>query len=416
MIDPLDALRLPGVPVEPRAGFAGEVSERIHRAVVAGPALLPAPVEVPSTDPRDYDALDEALELIAGTGPEFDPFGTGFCLTNHVPMVAEALCALGRPDAVRPWTDHFRRYLGPVPAPRETLTSTSWADALGHLDRMGDWQPFFEAELDRDAWIDVLNRWFPRLAPATVAVHGVLRVAHAVRAMGEHETPPRRRDLAQALGYWAALYHTFPDTPGRRAGLRPGDAFALIEQPPVEDRETWMLFTELVTSTAHLGSFATACDLVDLDRDPGEFLSDLTEAYAAMLVTNACRSRGIVHGFTAGSATRMMLPYLTDTNVRLSLRYGWQIAAAFYGGFKIEDPATQPEIPECTIDELIATALTSPDEHGIKITEACLREYRVNPKPVYLAAAHASLQDLARTGLDLDTWAAYARSRDAGPS
>jgi hypothetical protein len=42
-----------------------------------------------------------------------------------------------------------------------------------------------------------------------------------------------------------------------------------------------------------------------------------------------------------------------------------------------------------------------PDEHGIKITEACLREYRINPKPVYLAAARACTRDLAETGLKL---------------
>ena len=55
---------------------------------------------------------------MAGTGPEYDPFGTGFCLTNHAPMVAEALCALGRPDAVRPWVNRYRKYLSDAPAPR----------------------------------------------------------------------------------------------------------------------------------------------------------------------------------------------------------------------------------------------------------------------------------------------------------
>ena len=45
-----------------------------------------------------YTSLDEALELLAPYGIELKNGNS-----NHAPMVAEALCALGRPDAVMPW-------------------------------------------------------------------------------------------------------------------------------------------------------------------------------------------------------------------------------------------------------------------------------------------------------------------------
>ena len=41
--------------------------------------------------------IDEALEIVHRTGPEFGPG-----LSNHAPMGAEAMVAMGRADAVVP--------------------------------------------------------------------------------------------------------------------------------------------------------------------------------------------------------------------------------------------------------------------------------------------------------------------------
>ena len=48
-------------------------------------------------EPRNEDALDEALERLARKGPEY-----GGGLSNHGPMAAEALVALGRARACSP--------------------------------------------------------------------------------------------------------------------------------------------------------------------------------------------------------------------------------------------------------------------------------------------------------------------------
>ena len=50
-----------------------------------------------------YAALDEALEVLAPYGIELKNGNS-----NHGPMVAEALCALGRPEAVMPWIARYR--------------------------------------------------------------------------------------------------------------------------------------------------------------------------------------------------------------------------------------------------------------------------------------------------------------------
>ena len=64
-------------------------------------------------DAAAYAPLDEALAELAASGPEL---ANG--LTSHAPMTLEALCALGRPDAVRPWLARYRKDLRPAPPAR----------------------------------------------------------------------------------------------------------------------------------------------------------------------------------------------------------------------------------------------------------------------------------------------------------
>ena len=111
--------------------------------------------------------------------------------------------------------------------------------------------------------------------------------------------------------------------------------------------------------------------------------------------------RALAHALTAGAATRLMLPYLTPQATVRSLRYGWQVSAAFYAALVLEPAAETATAPDESIDDLIDEAIACPDEHGIKITEACLREYRLNPNPVYLVAARESTRRLVKTGVPL---------------
>ncbi|HVB17230.1 MAG TPA: hypothetical protein VNF04_11885, partial [Stellaceae bacterium] len=53
--------------------------------------------------PASYEPLDEALDRLRPYGSELA--NGNF---NHAPMVAEALCALGRPEAVLPWIERYR--------------------------------------------------------------------------------------------------------------------------------------------------------------------------------------------------------------------------------------------------------------------------------------------------------------------
>ena len=60
-----------------------------------------------------------------------------------------------------------------------------------------------------------------------------------------------------------------------------------------------------------------------------------------------------------------------------------------YAWYMLEEPnwANDPNDDLPGREELIDRAIHAAGPHAIKFTEACLREYELNPKPVYLHAA-----------------------------
>ncbi|MGH9901408.1 MAG: questin oxidase family protein, partial [Pyrinomonadaceae bacterium] len=98
---------------------------------------------------------------------------------------------------------------------------------------------------------------------------------------------------------------------------------------------------------------------------------------------------------TGPSAVRLLLPHLSPEATRSLLRHGWQAAAAFYATFGHAPPAAGPfEVKELNREDLIDRSLAATDEHAIKFTEACLREYALNPRPAYLLAARHAAERL----------------------
>jgi len=349
------------------------------------------------------DVADDALVALADSGPEYDPFDSGFLLANHGPMVVDALLAMGLDDEVIPWVERYMPRLSGQPVRRERITG-DWKQALGDLSRFRDWVDVFDDQMSDAPWEDVLNRWIPRLAPGTSGgVHGAIRTAHAVRMLDRGESAPRICELAQGLGYWAASYRTLPKSSAPSAGLLPSEALRHLEQLDEEDRKGWIRFTDPIGKLTSLPSFGDAADLVDTEQDPSYLLSDLTRAFAAILVTNVetVNPRALCHGLTAGGATRLMLDHLSPEATASSLLYNWQLAAAFYCALVLDAPAQKVDLPEESADELISEALQCPDEHGIKVTEACLREYQLDPDPMFLVSARETTRRLNVVGLNL---------------
>ncbi len=349
------------------------------------------------------EVVDEALGLLADAGPEYEAFGGRISFANHGPMVVDALVALDRSGAVLAWVERYRPRLAPRPEKCATIIASEWRDALGDMARVRDWADLFDDELAERPWQQVVNRWVPRLAAGMpFGVHGAIRTAHGVRSLGRAETPLRVRELAEGLAYWAAQYEELPHKNGGQRNRLPSQVIGELEQLDRVERENALLFTDAMRKLVELPAFASVIGLIDTS-DPTSTLSDLALTFSALLIANnaTVNPRALSHSLTGGVATELMQPHLTPEVAEAALRYGWQTAAAFFCAIVLEPPTLDTAPPSETITDIIDEALLCPDEHGIKVTETCIRHYRRKPDPVFLAAALSTTRRLNEVGVNL---------------
>ena len=331
--------------------------------------------------------IDEMLDLLSFAGAEMVNGNA-----NHGPMAAEALFAMGREDAVLPWVDGYRGRLMYRPSPSLAIPPGEWQEYLGVRERLGDWIQLFENELAQAPWQAVVRQWVPRLAPGLMAAatHGLIRSCHAVRNLSTGETPQRISELSQGLGFWAARYYTLPGTPSAtNAGHTPGTALDHVELLNDLSFDGTGLVTEQIKGMEEHPEFAPVIDLVDARGDLSRFISNLTEMFAGIYLASPKNLVAYVHAVTAPSALRMLTPYIDENDARQATRYAWQGCAAIYSWYSAAtaQDTSRLEAPEEGHDELVDRAVAAGGAHSIKFTEACLREYALNPKPVYLLAA-----------------------------
>src|SRR5262249_50064865 len=118
-------------------------------------------------------------------------------------------------DGAAQWADRYRRHLGVMPATKSPLRAETWRRTLGAIDRIGDWVDFFRAQLAQAPWEAVFAEWIDHLLPGTQAAgaHGLIPIAHALRALDDGQTSLRVEELGVSLAYWAAYYRELPGTP-----------------------------------------------------------------------------------------------------------------------------------------------------------------------------------------------------------
>ncbi|OON76006.1 questin oxidase family protein [Streptomyces tsukubensis] len=194
----------------------------------------------PSVVRREDDgALDEALQRLHALGPEYRGR-----LSNHGPMVVEALVRGGDSASVHRWLDHYRCKLEDLPTAGDPVTDANWREALGRTGRFTDWTRYFEQRAAEHPWRSVLAEWWPRLLPgiAEGSTHPVIRTGHAVRTLLSDEatgagapTAPRLTELAHALGYWAARSRPLPRIASFPAPRSAASALAAV--PLVREQE-----------------------------------------------------------------------------------------------------------------------------------------------------------------------------------
>jgi hypothetical protein len=308
-------------------------------------------------------------------------------LSNHAPMAAEALVALGAIDRVAPFVSSYATdlpaFVDDAPLPAEQRT-------LGDLEQRFAWIAAFALELETGSPAQIATRELPRLMPGWAAVHGLLRIGHALRALEREDTPSRRRELAFGLGYAAAGYHVLPGVPGARpqAGLDVVAALAAVPLVPDGERRDGLILERFAVLEGR-AAFVDAVEAVDLDALPIDAaIGELTAAAARLFVAHGSSSIVYLHAITGTSLLRLFAPYLDAAAQRAALGDAFQAAAAAHAV-----TASAPGVPISAptggylIAELVERASRTIDEHRIKLTEACLREHAITARPELLAAA-----------------------------
>ncbi|MGK5733763.1 questin oxidase family protein [Streptomyces sp. URMC 124] len=308
--------------------------------------------------------LDEALQRLHASGPE--RLGR---LTNHAPMVAEALVAHGRQAAVHRWLDRYEDRLEDFPAPVAPVTDADWATALGDPRRVADWIAYFGRSLSAQDWRSLLATWWPRLLPGLYggSTHTVIRTGHAVRALLDHgESEPRLTELAHALGYWAARHHPLSGITWLPGATDAGEALEAV--PPIPVRE---------------GGFPTRLALVGRlpvwsgeVTDPGTARQRLAELVRATTHRYATHGHGeatmLVHAATAPNAVLRSLPALPPALWAPSLHAAWRASAAVTAMYAPSQPVAPVPPGRVSAEDVLERALTHGDEHVIKLTDTAL--------------------------------------------
>jgi hypothetical protein len=325
------------------------------------------------------DAVGDALHRLQGVGFEHGP-----SLVNHAPMAAEALARLGYADVVPAWVEQNlrMRHYHERPDARWTLSASDaadWASALGDFGRVADWSAMFERELANEPWRDVLSRWWSRLLPGMsgALTHGVIRTAHAVRALALATDDDRlqRSELAQGLGYWAARY----------SGRKP-DVDSSQDQPSV------------TVSTVGAGGPDEGVPAVSA-------LDELIADSAGFYIRTPQRAPvPLIHAITGPAAVRLVCEYLPEDQLWPSYaaaRHCSDTIRSYFGTPANGGPGVQArtdvEPPEPPADaQLVAAAVELGDEHTIKLAEVAIRQNALSPDDRYAVASHAATRQIGR--------------------
>ena len=305
------------------------------------------------------------------------------------------------------WSDWGRRAgpgLGrlvpqaPVPGtpPGRTVTADNWHEHLGDVRLLGDWNAFFVRQADDTDWRTLLSTWWARLLPgaAASATHGLIRTAHAVRALGvadPQQQPDLAGELARGLALWAARYQYLPGEPQGTGPLDAVQATARLPRLPGDVPSSGPGVSGRLQSLVRLRDLPDALDEWGCDGSEPEALDALISAAARVVAARPDSPIAYCHAVTAPSAIQMILPELPPELHRPSVNASWQVIGGIVAAYADPRSAAETEPvdtdPAPLLAELAPRAVEHGDEHVIKLTEAALREYRRTEDTTLLVAA-----------------------------
>ncbi len=341
--------------------------------------------------------VNPALHPLLTQNLQFAPdYGNG--LTSHVPMALHAMAELGASAAdLHRQYDHDTAKLRRLPAAPAPEPWPRWTDHLGDLAAYQRFEAQFVASIARLGSTAVLADAVPRLWSGfgAVALHGVIRLAHAV----EVDHPG---ELAAALAAWAAQHARLPNAQPSRP--LPLESWVKTLLPLAQEwRSPAPLISLRMLDAAQTPAFAT-CRLDLCGVRSRNDLAPLARTCAALYAQTG--NFTVLHLLTGTRALGILLRWAPkDWQDPVSAALTAAVLAAGLNTSQPIDPASQTQSPPETPAERRILAMFSQtneraaqsdpqhpvDEHTIKLTHACWQLAKQDNHEIFVQAAHRAL-------------------------
>jgi hypothetical protein len=326
------------------------------------------------TSPPLHELLDANLLLPSEYQAQF---------TNHLPMALHALHSLGAsPERLREFfAVYARRFRGGTQenvVRRSLFPVADWLRLRGQEDAFPSLLAYFNRMVASQGMEVALHIALPNLMPgvAAAAFHGVIRTAHAVQAAHAGE-------LATALAYWAWRWQplTAPPVGNPLIGF---DSWAKLL---IEQASGWHSDGQLISIRMNEASQSRAYVALAGALMPAATIETRIADLAQLAVDRYVLRPNftILHMITGLRALRTLLPWIQDSeNLQATVVHCF-VAAYLAARVTTTDPVIIPKAKSWS--EVIKVALTSDDEHLVKLVHACRDEAAKYGDGQYLIAA-----------------------------
>lgn len=321
-------------------------------------------------------SLSQQLEQSARYDAEYSS-----SLSSHLPMALVALARLGADDARRDaFAERYATRLRPAPQAAHWPAGDPWQARFGDPGAWPAYRSLFAEWLAHESAQAVLAQALPPLmrGVGAAAFHGPIRAAYAISSGSA-------RELADALAYWACRWFTLGDAPG--AGYESDPATVLAQLKITKPKRP--LIAERMALVAEQAAFARVTPTLRI-----ELASTLEQlARLAARLYAASDNFTVLHLVTSAHAMRVLLPWIDADVAADALGHYWLAYAAGHASSGLGDDgrSTLPRAPLKPWTALVARALSSDDDHLIKLIDSCREQERAYGGAVWREAASRAL-------------------------
>ena len=272
-------------------------------------------------------------------------------------MALHALHELGAgPERLRAFYDSYAARFQSRNAAPPASPPADWLALRGQIDAFPALQAYFARAISQDGTDQTLRAAVPVLMPgvAAAALHGAIRVAHAVEAGHPGE-------MAAALAYWAASWSPLPCMPATTGG----ELFDRWTERLQLAGDQWQPGPGLISAGMRLAAETTAWqELVAAPTLPPDPLAALARFAADRYA--ATRNFTVLHLVTGCRALQVLAPWCDAQAPAHALRA--YVAAYLASG--VGSRHTQPQREPPDWPTLRASAIASDDDHIVKLVHA----------------------------------------------